>query len=93
MFYINVPLGEDLALTLNGKKNIINRKNFLTAFSALKLNTRQQENIFIKMEKAKGKWLEFIEISFLSHAFKLAYSNIIQERFLRIKEWRIKPNF
>jgi len=50
----------------------------------LGLDTRQQENIFKKMEKAKPKWFEFIEISFLNDAMKIGYKNIIEDRFARL---------
>jgi serine/threonine-protein kinase HipA len=72
---------EDLALTLNGKKKKINRNDFIAAFTTLGLDAKQQENIFKKMNKAKSSWLEFIDISFLNDEMKLAYKNLIQNRF------------
>jgi len=36
------------------------------------------------MEKAKLKWSAFIEQSFLDDPFKLAYLELINERFARI---------
>jgi serine/threonine-protein kinase HipA len=50
----------------------------------LKLDAKQQQNIFRKMEKAKDKWMEFIKISFLSNDFKESYQSLINERFSRI---------
>jgi serine/threonine-protein kinase HipA len=81
---VNPADDEDLALTLNGKKKRINRKDFKTAFSALKLDAKQQENLFAKMGKARNKWIEFIQISFLSEDFKDKYIQLINERFERI---------
>jgi serine/threonine-protein kinase HipA len=81
---VNPADDEDLALTLNGKKKRINRKDFKTAFSALKLDAKQQENLFAKMGKARNKWIEFIQISFLSEVFKDKYIQLINERFERI---------
>lgn len=81
---VNPADTEDLALTLNGKKNKIKRNDFITAFSRLGLDTKQQENIFKKMEKAKPKWLEFIECSFLNPEMKVAYKKLIEERFYRL---------
>lgn len=75
---------EDLALTLNGKKKKINRNDFTTAFTTLGLDSKQQENIFKKMEKAKASWLEFIGNSFLNDEMKLAYTNLIHNRFARL---------
>jgi len=78
---VNPSDKEELALTLNGKKKKINRGDFVSAFTASKLEVRQQENIFKKMETAKDKWLGFIEISFLSSEYKNVYKELIQERF------------
>jgi len=81
---VNPADDEDLALTLNGKKKKINRNDFKAAFTTLGLDTKQQENIFKKMEKAKSSWLEFIDISFLNAEMKLACKNLIQNRFSRL---------
>ena len=82
---VNPDDDEDLALTLNGKKKKIRRNDFVAAFTTLKLDSKQQENIFKKMERSKDKWLEFIDISFLSDDFKLKYKDLIVEQFNRIK--------
>lgn len=81
---VNPADDEDLALTLNGKKKKINRNDFISAFTTIGLEEKQQENIFKKMEKAKTSWLEFIDISFLTNDLKTAYKNLIQERFSRL---------
>jgi serine/threonine-protein kinase HipA len=81
---VNQTDDEDLALTLNGKKKKIHLSDFVAAFNTLKLDPKQQENIFKKMERAKDKWMEFIDISFLSDDFKVMYMHLIQERFKRI---------
>ena len=67
---VNPKDKEDLALTLNGKKKRINRSDFKMAFNTLKLDQKQQANLFAKMGKAKNQWIEFIQISFLSADFK-----------------------
>lgn len=76
---------EELALTLNGKKRKLKRSDFEAAFGKLELDKKQIENIFIKMEKAYSKWLDFIAISFLSEDFKQAYNTLLGERFARLK--------
>ena len=68
----------------DGKKKKINRNDFIAAFTTLGLETKQQENIFKKMEKAKIYWLDFIEISFLSNDMKIEYKKLIQKRFDRL---------
>ena len=82
---VNPADKEELALTLNGKKKKIKLSDFIAAFNTLNLETKQQENIFKKMEAAKDKWIEFIEISFLSKEFKKAYKDLIQDRFSGLK--------
>ncbi|WP_366915819.1 HipA domain-containing protein [uncultured Pontibacter sp.] len=81
---VNPADDEDMALTLNGKKKRIKRSDFTAAFNTSKLTEKQQENIFSKMLKAKPKWFDLIEISFLSQDYKEAYKQIIQDRFLRL---------
>jgi serine/threonine-protein kinase HipA len=81
---VNPADDEDMALTLNGKKKKINRKDFIIAFTSLNLDGKQQENIFKKMEKAKDKWMKFIDISFLNNDFKTSYKDIIRDRFSRL---------
>lgn len=83
---VNPADDEDTALTLNGKKKKIKRTDFEHAFTTLKLDAKQQANIFSKMEKVKEKWLAFIQISFLSEDFKKQYTLLIQNRFERISE-------
>ena len=82
---VNPKDDEDLALNLNGRKKKINRKDFESAFSTMKLDAKQQANIFAKMEKVRNKWIDFIQISFLSVDFKEKYMQLINERFDRLK--------
>lgn len=82
---VNPKDDEDLALNLNGRKKKINRKDFEYAFSTMKLDAKQQANIFAKMEKVRNKWIDFIQISFLSVDFKEKYMQLINERFDRLK--------
>lgn len=81
---VNPADKEDLALTLNGKKKKINRKDFITAFRTLDLAPKQQDNIFRKMVTSQAAWMDFIGISFLSDEFKERLMTIIGERFDRI---------
>lgn len=83
---VNPADDEDLALTLNGKKKKIQYSDFVAAFNTLKLDPKQQENIFGKMERAKDKWMDFIDICFLSDDFKEMYKHLILERFKRITQ-------
>ena len=81
---VNPADDEDLALTLNAKKKKISRKDFITVFNSFKFNNKQQENIFKKMEKSREKWIRCIDDSFISDEFKVAYKELINDRFGRI---------
>jgi serine/threonine-protein kinase HipA len=81
---VNPADDEDLALTLNGKKKRVKRQDFVTFFTALGLDLKQQENIFRKMESAKEKWIEFIDMSFISNDFNATYKELIASRFNRL---------
>jgi serine/threonine-protein kinase HipA len=81
---VNPADDEDLALTLNAKKKKISRKDFISVFNSFKLDEKQQENIFKKMEKARGKWMECIDTSFMTDNYKMAYKELIKNRFERI---------
>jgi serine/threonine-protein kinase HipA len=81
---VNPADDEDLALTLNGKKKKIKRSDFIAAFKTLKLEDKQQENIFKKMERSLPAWLEFIDISFLSKEMKADFKKLIKARFKRL---------
>lgn len=81
---VNPADDEDLALTLNAKKKKIKRSDFEMAFTTLNLDPKQQQNIFKKMEKAKDKWFDLINKSFLSEDFKVEYKELIGERFSRL---------
>jgi len=83
---VNPADDEDLALTLNGKKKQIKRQDFESTFSTLKLDPKQQSNLFSKMEKVRNKWIDFVQISFLSADFKDKYIQLINERFERMAE-------
>ena len=71
---------EELALTLNGKKRKIKKADFVVSMQASGLEDKVIENIFAKFIKAKDKWFEFIDISFLPDEMKEGYKAIITEK-------------
>ena len=83
---VNPTDEEELALTLNGKKRKLTRNDFAIAFTTLRLNAKQQLNIFDKMEKAKNKWFLFIDISFISNKFKIGLKDQISSRLERLRD-------
>lgn len=76
---------EDMALTLNGRKKKLKKQDFVAAMHTLKVDIKQQENIFNKMKKALPRWQAMIDRSFLEDAFKEQYKNILMERMGRLQ--------
>ena len=75
---------EELALTLNGKKKNIRKRDFMEPMNRFKIDARAIENIFNKMQASIDKWHDFIDISFLPDEMKISYHNLIKERAGRI---------
>jgi len=82
---VNPADKEELALTLNGKKRHIGRKDFTAAFTTAQLDEKQQKNIFAKFAKAMPEWVRFIDISFLDGRMKKAYKQLVTDRFQRLQ--------
>jgi serine/threonine-protein kinase HipA len=82
---VNPADDEEMALNINGKKKKLKKQDFIAAMNTLKVEEKQQQNIFNKMGKALPKWLDLIDKSFLSDDFKEQYKSIIHERLNRIK--------
>jgi serine/threonine-protein kinase HipA len=78
---VNPKDDEDLALNINGRKKKIRRSDFVAAFNTLKLDAKQQENIFSKMQKALPSWEEMIQISFLPKEMKAFYITLLHKKF------------
>ena len=76
---------EELALTLNGKKHKIKKADFVTSMQASGLEEKVINNIFAKFTKAKDKWFEFIDQSFLPDEMKEAFKVIIAEKLNILK--------
>jgi serine/threonine-protein kinase HipA len=75
---------EELALTLNGKKNKLNRNDFETACRNSGLAQRIIDNMFTKFNETVPKWNLLIDSSFLSVERKENYKSLIQKRKGRI---------
>lgn len=82
---VNKEDKEDLALTLNGKKNKIKRQDFIEAFKRAKLEERVMVNIFKKFETASAKWPAMIGLSFLPEQMKDEFLALIKNRFERLE--------
>jgi len=82
---VNPTDNEELALTLNGRKKNLKRQDFITAMNSLKVEEKQQQNIFNKMIKAMPKWIEQIDFSFMDQSFKDQYKAILKDRLSRMQ--------
>ena len=71
---------EELALTLNGKKRKIKKVDFVTSMQASGVEDKVINNIFAKFAKAKERWFEFIDLSFLPDAMKEMFKEIISDK-------------
>jgi serine/threonine-protein kinase HipA len=81
---VNPADDEELALTLNGKKNRLIKPDFVKAMDNSHLAARQQENIFKKMENAIPQWTAQIDISFLDKGSREQYKTLIDNRARRV---------
>jgi len=81
---VNPADEEEMALTLNGRKKKLKKEDFVAAMNTLRVDEKQQDNIFKKMQKALPLWLELIDRSFMSEAFKQQYKTLLAERMNRL---------
>ena len=76
---------EELALTLNGKKRKIQKSDFVKVMKASGLNDKVIENIAKKFRRSIVKWLNLINVSFLSERMKKEYKKLILSRVLALR--------
>jgi serine/threonine-protein kinase HipA len=71
---------EELALTLNGKKKKIRKKDFMEAINRFNIHKKAIENMFNKFKSSLNNWHNFIDISFLPDDMKNSYHDLIRKR-------------
>ena len=71
---------EELALTLNGKKNKLKKVDFDSLLKTMKVDDKAIENVYDKFRKVISEWLLFIDSSFLPDEMKEQYKTLIQEK-------------
>lgn len=74
---------EEMALTVNGKKKDIKKKDFVALGDRIGLKQKQIENTFSRITNAREKMLELIRLSFLKDEIKKEYAELIQSRMGR----------
>jgi len=74
---------EEIALTLNGRKRNLRRKDFIDyyAFDILKLTKVIVEEQLERINQAKSSWLSLLDKSFLNDELKAKYLILMEERF------------
>ena len=78
---INPEDTEELALTLEGKKKKLKWENFERLGNLLDLNEKQIKGVAKRFKKNKAVALKWIDISFLSSAYKEKYKTLLEERY------------
>ncbi len=75
---------EELALTLVGKKKKLKREHFEELGNGLGLTPKQIKGSFNRMMKNKSKAIDWINRSFLSEYMKIAYKNLLEEKYKQL---------
>ncbi len=77
---------EELALTLDGKKKKLKREHFEQLGKSLGLTAKQIKGTFNRMMKNKLKALDWIDQSFLSEKMKIAYKDLLEEKYNQLEQ-------
>lgn len=81
---VNPSDPEELALTLNGKKNKLQKHHFVEFGIKNGLTEKQVERVFKRLLDNKSKAEKLIDESFLSKEMKKNYLAILNERYTRL---------
>ena len=81
---VNPEDKEEMALTLNGRKNRLEKVDFEHLGDNLGLTTKQIASVFERFYKLKSEALKWIKNSFLSEKMKTLYMEKIGERYHKI---------
>jgi serine/threonine-protein kinase HipA len=75
---------EELALTMNGKKNNLRKSDFDKFANGLNINEVAVNNIYQRFMNSKDEILGFIEKGLISNGVKTGYCELVENRFARI---------
>lgn len=75
---------EELALTIAGKKNKLQREHFENLGKGLGLTEKQISSVFSRFYKKKEDAIKWVNNSFLSHAMQQKYIDLVTHRYDRI---------
>lgn len=76
---------DELALTLNGKKSNLRKKDFEKFADGLGIVEKVRENTFLKLFNSQKTFEEFIDLSFLKAEMKDGYKSLISDRLTRLQ--------
>nr|WP_233173699.1 HipA domain-containing protein [Pedobacter sp. ASV19] len=82
---INPKDKEDVALSLNGKKKELGRKDFDMLASVLKISDKIVKRILDKFSENTDKVFKLIDMSFMTNEYKTRYKSIWTEKLNRLK--------
>jgi serine/threonine-protein kinase HipA len=81
---VNSADTEELALTLNGKKNKLNYSDFLSAYEKGGLSKKVLDNTLELFKYCKPEMEKVLEKSFVSDGYKKEYRSLLHDRFQRL---------
>jgi serine/threonine-protein kinase HipA len=76
---------EEMALSLDGKKNRIKKENFEHFGATIGLNSKQIKLAFSRIIDFQNKTHAWIDRSFLSVKMKEKYKDLVNERYSRLQ--------
>ena len=83
---VNPADTEELALTLNGKKKHITRKDFIEAASKVGISEKIIDGLVAHFEQCWPAWESKIDESFLSDEMKTNYKELVSQRMNKLLE-------
>ena len=75
---------EESALTINGKKNKLNRNDFNALASSLHINEKPLQAIYNRFDTILPIWISWVGKSFLSKQLKKDYIELLHKRHKKI---------
>ena len=77
---VNPKDKEELALTLNGKKSRLQKRDFVVAAQKMGIDEKAIDKMIISFNRIMPKWNSWINSSFLSDELKQKYMDLITQR-------------
>ena len=77
---VNLKDKEELALTLNGKKSRLQKRDFVVAAQKMGIDEKAIDKMIISFNRIMPKWNSWINSSFLSDELKQKYMDLITQR-------------